>query len=265
MDLNLSRYRAPLGTANKSLEHFRPVTLAHVDKITANKSPVYFRGTKKKVVLLHALYLQGLSMGYLASQLHNKGYQVYSPSYDTTRKSLKENEVRLAKLIQEFKGDGPVYYVGHSLGGLMLHYLQADYPELFKDSRVVTLGTPHNGAAFAKYQYDKENGPPFNSLMWVFSRFLPINKSWKNGLDGHVPGWNPNIPLLTVAGTKTGFVNKLFKVFPKDETNDSLVSVKEAETRQASKSQRLHITHVGFLFSKKAVQYISQWFKTPTQ
>lgn len=215
----------------------------------------------KKVVLLHGLYMKGFTMNYLASQLSNEGYQVFSPSYDTTRKSLTENEARLAKLIQEFKGNQPVYYVAHSMGGLMLHYLQADYPELFKDSRVVTLGTPHNGSAFAKYQYDKENGSPFNSLMWVFSRFFSINKSWKNGLDGHVPAWNPNIPLLSIAGNKTGFINKLLRVFPKNEPNDSLVAVKEANIPQEQKFQQLHITHLGLLISRRVVKRVLHWFE----
>ena len=231
----------------------------------ADNQPSFQLYPAKKVVLLHGLYMKGFTMSYLASQLHNKGYQVYSPTYDTTRKSLKENEARLAELIQKFKGDQPVYYIGHSMGGLMLRYLQADYPELFKDSRVITLGTPHNGAAFAKYQYDKENGRPFNSLMWVFSRFFSINKSWKNGLDGYVPAWNPNIPLLSIAGTKTGFINRLFKVFPKNEPNDSLVAVKETSIPQEQEFQQLHITHLGLLISRRVVQRVLHWFEVPVR
>ena len=263
VDLNLLPYQTS-EAVNKPLVHFQPVMTTCAEKITASKSPVYFQEAKK-VVLLHGLYMKGFTMGYLAYQLHNKGYQVLSPNYDTTRKSLTENEVRLAKLIQKFKGDQPVYYVAHSMGGLMLHYLQADYPELFKGSRVVTLGTPHNGAAFARYQYNKENGPPFNSLMWVFSRFFSVRKSWKDGLDGHVPVWNPNIPLLTIVGTKTGFINRLFKVFPRSEPNDSLVSVKESKIPQEQGFQQLHITHLGLLFSRRVVQRVLYWFTIPAR
>ncbi|MBN3859782.1 alpha/beta fold hydrolase [Neisseriaceae bacterium PsAf] len=204
----------------------------------------------QKVVLLHGLFCNGRVMFWLSRKLHQLGYTCLCPSYPTLKQSVEEGARDLEKCIREFTGEDSVFFVGHSMGGIMIRYLQYLFPDLFENSRVVTLGTPHKGSQFGQVIHEK--WPAF-----------VLGKSWQDSLDGNVPLWNPKIPLLSIGGTKTNIENRVMRVFPKDEINDGLVAILETEMPEFKAYQRIHQSHLFLCFNTQVVNWIDEWFRQP--
>ncbi|MFH4354281.1 MAG: hypothetical protein WDW20_00915 [Neisseriaceae bacterium] len=202
---------------------------------------------KKKVVLLHGLYCNGWIMAFLAYQLRKRGYLVISPSYSTVKQWIGDGAKELEQKVRSFKAADPVYFVGHSMGGLMLRYLREFFPDLFVESRVVTLGTPHRGSQFAQ------------TIQGYFPWML--GSSWERSLNGEVPLWDGEIPLLSIAGTMSNIENLLLRVFPKGEKNDSLVALVETQMPQFRATKSIHLSHLPLCFSQQVVEWVDNWFQ----
>ena len=89
-------------------------------------------------------------MSYIAWQLRKRGFKTHSYSYQTVKKSVPDEAKRLIEEIKNLQSDTPLFWVGHSMGGIMIRHIRALAPDLFKGSRVVTLGTPHRGSFYAQ-------------------------------------------------------------------------------------------------------------------
>jgi hypothetical protein len=103
------------------------------------------------VVLQHGLFRTEASLGRLARALRAHGYEVLNPGYASTRGSVAMHATALAGAVSARTQRGPVAswsFVGHSLGGLVVtSYLRR--PDAVRPRAVVTLGSPHAGAALA--------------------------------------------------------------------------------------------------------------------
>lgn len=101
------------------------------------------------VVLQHGLFRTAASLGRLERALAAHGYEVLNPGYASTRGAVAAHADALAAAVAARTRRGPVgtwAFVGHSLGGLVIaEYLRR--PDAVQPRAVVTLGTPHAGAA----------------------------------------------------------------------------------------------------------------------
>lgn len=199
----------------------------------------------KAVVLAHGLFMQKEIMFYLKSSYEQRGYKVYNFNYSTikyTDKTLDD----FAEFVSSVKEEN-VYFVGHSMGGLLMKaYIERDKPT-FKDMCLVTLGSPHKGSSFGKMVEDSKFG-------------FVLGSSPKSGITNGLLEWNEHCSLGCIVGTRNLGINTLFD--NSKSASDGTVMVNEAFDDNATDLIKLDINHTGMVYSRKVVDQSICFFKT---
>ena len=246
------------GCQPKQTEHTLPISaltlrvyrLAIISLLgTAHPPEAFMTAHSPKILLVHGLFMRATMMMPLATRLRRQGFVCLALTYPTRQQTLHDSVAQHLPRIQDFAADAPLYAVGHSLGGLYLRHLLAAWPEGLAHSRVVTLGTPHLGSKVGAY---------FRERGW---RRSIIGHCWEAGLDGSAPPWDPAIPLLSIAGTKSFGIGSTLRLFAADEPNDGTVAVAETELPEAAAYHRLPTTHTALQFDSDAAQLVNAWFR----
>lgn len=120
---------------------------------------------RRLVVLQHGLWRSSYALWRLERALRAHGYDVLNVSYPSVTDRVERHAEALGRALQDrlaLDSDPPkVYFVGHSLGGLVIRaYLSR--PDALRPSGCVFVGTPHRGAELAKRRIDS---PWFALLM----------------------------------------------------------------------------------------------------
>ena len=102
-----------------------------------------------RVVLVHGLWMHGFVFGVLRHRLERDfGFEVSAFSYPTLHGDID----RVVSDLAEFgaaAGDGPVHFVGHSLGGVLVYRALERFPQNAFGNAVV-LGSPLGGSRAAR-------------------------------------------------------------------------------------------------------------------
>ena len=110
--------------------------------ITASANP----STHETVILLHGLARSSGSMKKMEEALSKEGYQVFNIDYPSRKYSIQELAGIVRKeIISRTVGAEKVHFITHSMGGIIVRYIQKNDP-LPNIGRVVMLSPPNHGS-----------------------------------------------------------------------------------------------------------------------
>jgi pimeloyl-ACP methyl ester carboxylesterase len=189
------------------------------------------------VVYVHGLWMPGEESLVLAHRLSQEFGLTLEPfRYSAAFSSIRTTTERLAGFVEELQAS-EVHFVGHSLGGLIIHrFLERFAPG--SPGRVVFLGTPCVASRAA-----------VNA-----SRFAPVAHLMGQSvaeelLRHHERRWTQAQELGIVAGTQPLGVGQFLAQF--DEPNDGTVAVSETRMPGATDHIVLPVSHLGMLMSAR--------------
>lgn len=184
------------------------------------------------VVLLHGVWMRGLTLVPLARRLRAAGYVPHIFDYASLLRGPAPSVDRLAARLMAL-GPGPVHLVGHSLGGLVALETLIAYHGL-PPGRVVCLGSPLGGSCTARGICRRHLSP-------VLGRSATLLKS---GLHELPRGREVGV----IAGSKPIGLGRLFGDF--DGLNDGTVAVWETRLPGLADHRVLPVTHTGLVYSR---------------
>ncbi|MDX1945942.1 MAG: lipase [Pirellulaceae bacterium] len=208
----------------------------------------------KIVVLLHGLSRTRDAMAGIAAHLKNKGYTPINVGYASTRRSLDDHALSLARVLAGLDGADELHFVCHSLGNLVVRrYLgeaMQPQPRWQTDPRIarmVMLGPPNNGAKVAEFFKDNEVlalvfGPSAKQLARDFPQSAKRLAT-------------PAFPFAIVAGRGIGGAANPFL----DGDDDLLVSVAETQLPGAADFRVVPCLHGQLLTDREVRGYIASF------
>jgi triacylglycerol lipase len=184
----------------------------------------------KNVVLLHGLGRSASNMTILKWRLQAKGYRVCNIDYQTRVDSIEAaSDAVFASMDDCFEHDGPIHFVTHSLGGLVLRSMLARHA-VAGLGRAVMLAPPNAGSEIADWM---------RTLPWadaVMGKLAGQLGTGGDDLPRDLPA--PKIDFGVIAGDR--WINPAGP-FLLPAPHDGTVSV--ASTRLAGMSDHLVVPH----------------------
>jgi pimeloyl-ACP methyl ester carboxylesterase len=194
----------------------------------------------RDVVLVHGLWVPALVMTPLAARLAEAGFRCHLFSYHGRERPLEAHAERLARFA---RGVGPVHFVGHSLGGLVV--LQAlEQHRAVAAGNVLLLGAPVRGNFAGRRLAQHGWG------RWFLGASEPL---WR---EGRAARWTRPEPLGVLAGTMPIGLGRLFGALP--GASDGVVRLEETEVEGMRERVVLPVAHSTMLVSARvAAQTVS--------
>ena len=197
------------------------------------------------MVYVHGLWMPGEESLILRHRLSNEfGLTLQAFRYSAASATMSDITERLESWVRELKAPA-VHFLGHSLGGLVIHRFLERFPDQ-PPGRVVFLGTPCVASRVAQRA----------------SRFAPIAHLMgpsvaEELLQPHERRWEQARPLGIIAGSQPIGVGQLLADFT--EENDGTVAVSETRMPGASDHIVLPVSHLGMLLAARVAREVGRF------
>ena len=199
-----------------------------------------------EVVYVHGLWMPGDESLILRRRLAQEfGLTLHPFRYSGASSSMRVIAERLDQFVREL-GAPAVHFVGHSLGGLVIHRFLERFPQQ-PEGRAVFLGTPcvESRAAVSAARF-----APVAQLMGQAAAEL---------LEPCARRWTLARPLGVVAGSQPIGVGHLLARF--EEDNDGTVAVSETRIPGATDHIVLPVSHLGLLLSARVAREVGTFLR----
>jgi pimeloyl-ACP methyl ester carboxylesterase len=201
---------------------------------------------KTAAVFVHGLWLTGAESALLRRRITaNHGFECHSFSYRTVGSSVQPVLEKLSRFVSRIDADR-VHFVGHSLGGIVLHR----YFEVAKDlppGRVVFLGSP---TVKSKTAERVGRLPVLRSMIgrMVADELVAPTRSRE---------WRCDRELGCIAGTRPVGLGRFFARF--DEDCDGTIGVSETKLPGHTAHMTLPVSHMGMLISADVAHQVGEF------
>jgi len=192
----------------------------------------YNAGMTEHVILLHGVWMRGLTLVSLARRLRLAGFGVDVLDYASVFGSVDATCERVRSRMREVDADR-VHLVGHSLGGLVALESVRGANEL-PHGNVVCIGPPLRGSAVARGLDGLPGGH------WLLGRS-------RDALVGGVEHWDGSRPLGVIAGRLPFGLG--VTVGTLTAPHDGTVAVEETHLPGVTDHCTVDATHTGLVFS----------------
>ncbi|MEJ0085338.1 MAG: alpha/beta fold hydrolase [Pseudomonadota bacterium] len=201
---------------------------------------------REAAVFVHGLWLTGAESALLRRRLAAQhGFACHSFSYPTVGSSMEPVLERLTRFVSSIEADR-LHFVGHSLGGIVLHR----YFEIARDlppGRVVFLGSP---AVKSKTAERVGKLPVLSRLigrMVINELVTPSGaREWRNERE-----------LGLIAGSRPLGLGRFFARF--DEDCDGTIGVSETKLPGHTAHVTLPVSHMGMLASRGVAEQVGEF------
>lgn len=198
----------------------------------------------KAIIIVHGLFMSPMAMRVIELRFRQLGYDTYNFGYPSRHYSHKTLD-RLHALCSSLNHDS-IYFLGHSLGGIVINHYLSKYQTPKTCKGVVTLGTPYHGSAIAEYF----TNTPYGELLFGYS---DTSRVLITGVSESV-----KIPIGVIIGTKNFGFGFAFGL----EKGDGTVGIEEAKFDGATDQVFLPLSHTALVYSKRAVSLAHRFFTT---
>lgn len=201
-------------------------------------------------MVVHGLWYGRPGMLPLARRLKRRGWDCELFGYSSVFRPSADNARRLGEWVDGLQNSdeaGPLHFVGHSLGGLIILKMLADRKVVPAGGRVVLLGSPLNGSSVARRMIG-------NRVLkaWV-GRAADLLDA---GLD-ELPG---DREVAAIAGTSPVGAGRLIANLEKP--HDGTVSVAETKVPGLADHLELPVSHSGLVLSRDVADAIDGFLRS---
>lgn len=202
------------------------------------------QGRREHVILLHGIWMRGITLLPLARRLRHAGYSVETIDYASVFRGIAPAVASLRERMRRSEADA-VHLVGHSLGSLVALEAARGTRGLPR-GRIVCIGAPLRGSAVAR------------SLAAVPGGRLLLGQSAPPLLAG-LDAWTSTRPVGVIAGRLPFGLG--VTIGPLSAPHDGTVSVDETRLRGIADHVIVDASHTGLLFSNAVAELTATFLR----